>query len=281
MRADMAEIDGRAARAGRRLHAGDGVAGRRATATSASTSIREVLPYDADAWPRLIERRRRRRARASSRSPSPRPATTSTPQDRLDLGVADLAADLERRARRAGSTIYGAVCAILRRAHARAAAAPVTLLNCDNLRHNGDALSRGPARLPRAPPARPRCAPGSQANTSCPNAMVDRITPRPPPDCAERVQGGHRLGRRRAGDGRELHPVGRSRTDFIARPTRPGSSVGVRDGRFGARPTRRRRSASSTPATAASPGPARWSACSYIHEGTHDAGDPRAWPTTT
>ena len=45
------------------------------------------------------------------------------------------------RAGQAGSTIYGALTAILRlRMHANAG--PVTLLNCDNLRHNGD-RSRG------------------------------------------------------------------------------------------------------------------------------------------
>ena len=61
--------------------------------------------------------------------------------------------------------------------------------------------------------------------------------------------------------------------DFIA--GRPGVGAGRR-ARWStrSRPTKRPRSASSTPATAASPGPARWSACSYIHEGTHDAGDP-------
>ena len=73
---------------------------------------------------------------------------------------------------------------------------PVTLLNCDNLRSNGERFRaglldflerRGETALRRL---------GARRTPACPNAMVDRITPRPPPDVAERVQGRHRLGRR-------------------------------------------------------------------------------------
>ena len=63
--------------------------------------------------------------------------------DRLDLSFADLAADLQAaREGRAGSTIYGALVAILRE-RMRRRAGPVTLLNCDNLRHNGDRSRAG------------------------------------------------------------------------------------------------------------------------------------------
>ena len=64
-------------------------------------------------------------------------------KDKLDLNFADLRADLEAvKDGRAGSTIYGALTAILRaRMHAHAGA--VTLLNCDNLRHNGDRSRSG------------------------------------------------------------------------------------------------------------------------------------------
>ena len=64
-------------------------------------------------------------------------------QGHLDLSFADLAADIERARRgEAGETIYGAVCAI-QRARRAAQAGPVTLLNCDNLRHNGDRFRAG------------------------------------------------------------------------------------------------------------------------------------------
>ena len=64
----------------------------------------------------------------------------------LDLSFADLQADLDAlRAGRTGSTIYGALCGILR-ARMQQGAGPVTLLNCDNLRHNGERARSGHQR---------------------------------------------------------------------------------------------------------------------------------------
>jgi D-arabinitol 4-dehydrogenase len=95
-------------------------------------------------------------------------------KDRLDLQAA-----------RAGSTIYGALTAILR-ARMQANAGPVTLLNCDNLRHNGERSRSGLMQFIAAvgDDALTRWV---ESNTTSPNAMVDRITPRPTPDVAERV----------------------------------------------------------------------------------------------
>ena len=107
-------------------------------------------------------------------------------KDRLDTGFADLSADLAAaRAGQPGSTIYGALTAILR-ARMQADAGPVTLLNCDNLRHNGDRSRSGLIQFIAAlgDDALVRWV---EANTTSPNAMVDRITPRPSPDVAERV----------------------------------------------------------------------------------------------
>ena len=112
----------------------------------------------------------------------------------------------------------------------RRAGGPVTLLNCDNLRHNGERFRGGLLQFIDAAGRRRAAATGCSANTSSPNAMVDRITPRPPPEVAERVKARHRLGRRRAGDGRELHPVG-DRGRLLQRP--PG--VGARRRRDGRR----------------------------------------------
>ena len=108
---------------------------------------------------------------------------------RLDLGFADLAADLA--ASRAGRphpatpSIYGALTAILR-ARRTAGAGPLTLLNCDNLRHNGDRSRSGLLQFIELIGDAALLA-WVQAHTSSPNAMVDRITPRPTPDVRARV----------------------------------------------------------------------------------------------
>ena len=108
-------------------------------------------------------------------------------KDRLDLGFEELAADIARATRgEAGETIYGALCAVLR-ARRAAGGGPVTLLNCDNLRHNGKRFRAGLLEfIERAGDA--ELLAWVQAHTRCPNAMVDRITPRPPPELRERVR---------------------------------------------------------------------------------------------
>jgi D-arabinitol 4-dehydrogenase len=106
---------------------------------------------------------------------------------RLEPGAADIAGDLvEVRQGRAGSTIYGALAAILRRRMERGAGG-VTLLNCDNLRHNGERSRAGLLRFIELA-GDERLLSWVRANTSSPNAMVDRITPRPTADIAQRVK---------------------------------------------------------------------------------------------
>lgn len=106
--------------------------------------------------------------------------------DALDLGVADLAADLERAKQgQPGSTIYAALTAILRE-RMRLGGAAVTLLNCDNLRHNGDRVRKGLLSFIQLAGDSALHA-WVLANTTCPNAMVDRITPRPAPELRPRV----------------------------------------------------------------------------------------------
>ncbi|MDF3822434.1 mannitol dehydrogenase family protein [Leptospira sp. 96542] len=107
--------------------------------------------------------------------------------DHLDLQAPELAEDLARARRgEAGQTIYGAVTAILR-ARQAAGAGPLTLLNCDNLRHNGDRFRAGLLAFIRHA-GLPELAAWAEAHTSCPNAMVDRITPRPPAELRARVR---------------------------------------------------------------------------------------------
>ena len=99
----------------------------------------------------------------------------------------DLRADLAAvQAGRAGHTVYGALVGILR-ARKVAGAGPVTLMNCDNLRHNGE-RSRGGLLQFIETLGDAELKAWVLAHTRSPNAMVDRITPRPTPDVAERVK---------------------------------------------------------------------------------------------
>jgi D-arabinitol 4-dehydrogenase len=108
-------------------------------------------------------------------------------KNRLDLNFPDLAGDVAAsKAGRPGGTIYAALTAILR-ARRAAGAGPVTLLNCDNLRHNGD-RSRGGLLQFVDLLGDAELQAWIDANTTSPNAMVDRITPRPTPDVRERVK---------------------------------------------------------------------------------------------
>lgn len=103
--------------------------------------------------------------------------------NKLDLSHTDLRADLEHDGM---GTIYGAVTAILRE-RVRRGGAPVTLLNCDNLRSNGARFRAGLLDfLERRGDSKLR--EWVETNTTCPCDMVDRITPRPLPDVADRVK---------------------------------------------------------------------------------------------
>lgn len=107
-------------------------------------------------------------------------------RDRLDLNFADLQADLDAlKLGKPGSTIYGALCAILK-ARMQANAGAVTLLNCDNLRHNGERSRSGLLQFLELLGDSDLLA-WVQAHTRSPNAMVDRITPRPTPEVRARV----------------------------------------------------------------------------------------------
>ncbi len=149
-------------------------------------SIREVIPYQPDLAPMI----------AMGADPATRIISFTVTeagyyfdaQDRLDwTSFRDLQVDLKAAQEgRPGQTIYGALTALLR-ARMQANAGPVTLLNCDNLRHNGDRSRSGLLQFidELGDKALHNWV---DANTTSPNAMVDRITPRPTPDVAERVK---------------------------------------------------------------------------------------------
>jgi D-arabinitol 4-dehydrogenase len=104
----------------------------------------------------------------------------------LDTSITDLSADVAlARQHLPGSTIYGSLTAMLRQ-RMLSNSGPVTLLNCDNLRHNGDRSRSGLLQFITLLGDTDLLA-WVNANTTSPNAMVDRITPRPTADVAERV----------------------------------------------------------------------------------------------
>lgn len=149
------------------------------------TAIREVIPY-APGLPAMVVRGADPATRIVSFTVT-EAGYYLDPLHRLDAGQAELAADIARAARgEAGETIYGAVAAILRARHA-AGAGPLTLLNCDNLRHNGERFRAALLAFLEAAGEGPLAA-WTRQHTTCPNAMVDRITPRPPPELRERVR---------------------------------------------------------------------------------------------
>ena len=107
-------------------------------------------------------------------------------KNNLDLNFPDLAGDLaQARSAEPGQTIYGALTAILR-ARMIASGGKVTLLNCDNLRHNGERFRSGLLQFIELA-GEEKLRAWADSNTTSPNAMVDRITPRPAPDVRERV----------------------------------------------------------------------------------------------
>ncbi len=95
----------------------------------------------------------------------------------------DLNSDLKDDTRR---TIYGTIAATLR-ARIEGGRGPVTLLNCDNVRSNGERFRDGLLEF-LSIRGEDDLRKWVIDNTSCPNSMVDRITPRPSDDVRERVK---------------------------------------------------------------------------------------------
>ncbi|AOF86842.1 mannitol dehydrogenase Rossmann domain protein [Hydrogenophaga sp. RAC07] len=149
------------------------------------TSIERVLPYQDDLAPLV----------AVATDPATRIISFTVTEagyyldarDHLDwASFPDLSADLVAvKAGQAGHTLYGGLVTLLR-ARMKAQAGPVTLMNCDNLRHNGERSRGGLLEFIEAL-GDAALKVWVLANTSSPNAMVDRITPRPTPDVVERV----------------------------------------------------------------------------------------------
>jgi len=102
--------------------------------------------------------------------------------DLLDDSHDDLRNDLEGKT---VSTIYGALRHFLRVRMERGAG-PVTLLNCDNLRSNGTKVKNALLDFMQRV-GDTDLHDWVLENTTSPNSMVDRITPRPTSDVVDRV----------------------------------------------------------------------------------------------
>ncbi len=101
---------------------------------------------------------------------------------RLEVSNADLACDLQG----GNKTIYGVITRILEQRMANNAG-PLTLLNCDNVRHNGERFHDGLVEF-LALAGKQAVIDWLKANATCPNTMVDRITPRPAADLPARIK---------------------------------------------------------------------------------------------
>ncbi|CAG9296422.1 D-arabinitol 4-dehydrogenase [Celerinatantimonas diazotrophica] len=101
---------------------------------------------------------------------------------KLEAGNPDIKADLAGQA----TTIYGALSKILHQ-RMQLNSGKVTLLCCDNVRHNGERFHDGMIQFLETKGDQELL---SWMNNNCttPNTMVDRITPRPTADIAPRVK---------------------------------------------------------------------------------------------
>ena len=144
-------------------------------------SIREVVAFDAS-LARLIEVGADSTTRIISFTVTEAGYYLDA-KNQLDAEQADVHADITGYT---SHTIYGAIANILRE-RLRRGGAPVTLLTCDNLRNNGTRFRAGLLDFLRHR-KEDVLHDWVQANTSSPCNMVDRITPRPGPDVAERVK---------------------------------------------------------------------------------------------
>lgn len=144
------------------------------------TSIRKVLPWDKDISA-LVAQGAAAQTRVIAFTVT-EAGYYLTPDHELDLQQADIQADLQGDIR----TLYGALTRILKQ-RAACDAGAVTLLSCDNLRHNGERFRHGFLAF-LAAKGETALAQWVCHSTTSPNTMVDRITPRPTAEVAQRVR---------------------------------------------------------------------------------------------
>ncbi|WP_028865818.1 D-arabinitol 4-dehydrogenase [Psychromonas aquimarina] len=144
------------------------------------TSIQKIIPWQADLAPLIAEgMKESTKVIAFTVTEAGYYLDTSFKLDQENSAVAaDLAGD--------NQTIYGTVAKILRE-RMKAENGPVTLLNCDNVRHNGERFHDGLMEF-LALSGDSELLAWLESNATCPNTMVDRITPRPSAELPARIE---------------------------------------------------------------------------------------------
>ncbi|WP_019209954.1 D-arabinitol 4-dehydrogenase [Yersinia massiliensis] len=143
------------------------------------TSLRKIVPWDKE-LSQLVEQGSLPETRVISFTVTEGGYYLDN-QFNLQQDNADIQADLKGGCR----TIYGAISRILQERQEKHSG-PVTLLNCDNLRHNGERFRHGLLAF-LALRDQQSLLRWATDQTRSPNTMVDRITPRPADDIAPRV----------------------------------------------------------------------------------------------
>jgi len=144
------------------------------------TSIQKLIPWQADLQPLIAE----------GANPATKVIAFTVTEGgyylntahKLEVNNPDLASDLQG----GNKTIYGVITHILEQRMANDAG-PLTLLNCDNVRHNGERFHDGLVEFLTLR-GKHAVIDWLNANASCPNTMVDRITPRPAADLPARIK---------------------------------------------------------------------------------------------
>jgi D-arabinitol 4-dehydrogenase len=144
------------------------------------TSIRKVIPWDAQ-LSALVEQGANAQTRVIAFTVTEGGYYLDT-HFKLDQTNPDLQADLKGGTR----TIYGTIARILQTRRAKNTG-KVTLLSCDNVRHNGERFRGGLTEFLTLR-HETDLLDWLNHNTTTPNTMVDRITPRPSPEIAPRVK---------------------------------------------------------------------------------------------
>lgn len=144
------------------------------------TSIQKLLPWQADLQP-LIAEGAKPETRVIAFTVTEGGYYLNTSHG-LEVANADLACDLKG----GNKTIYGVITRILEQRMANGAG-PLTLLNCDNVRHNGERFHDGLVEFLQLT-GKQSVIEWLAANATCPNTMVDRITPRPAADLPARIK---------------------------------------------------------------------------------------------
>ena len=133
------------------------------------TSIQKLLPWQAGLQP-LINEGANPQTKVIAFTVTEGGYYLNT-RHRLETSNPDLQADLQGEYK----TIYGTLARILEKRMADNAG-PLTLLNCDNVRHNGERFHDGMVEFLQLT-GKQAVIDWMAANTTCPNTMVDRITP--------------------------------------------------------------------------------------------------------